>query len=92
MSSAIEKIELEFTEEELAELAAMDGEIVGDAIIERLHTYCDTLSGIGLNPEIIIAALLQVYCDQACELGDRKLYEEQLGVALEDEWPEHWIH
>jgi hypothetical protein len=92
MSNAIEKIELEFTEEELVELAEMSGDVAGEEIIIRLQTYCDTLAGIGLNPEILMAALLEVYCTQACEMGDRSLYEEQLNIALEDEWPEQWIH
>ena len=89
---ALERVELEVTEEELKELAACDAESVGEYVIDRIHDYCDSLQDLNINPEILMAALLQVYCDVACEHGDRSAYTEQLEFALEDEWEEHTIH
>ena len=92
MSNPIDKISLDFTEAELAELAELTGEAAGELVIDRMLGYCDQLEAAGLDPVILMAALLQVYCDVSCESGDREAYEEQLNVALEDEWPEQWIH
>ena len=92
MSNPIDKISLDFTEAELAELAELTGEAAGELVIDRMLNYCDQLEAVGLDPVILMAALLRVYCDVSCEHGDRAVYEEQLEVALEDEWPEQWIH
>jgi hypothetical protein len=92
MSNPIDKIPLEFTEAEAAEIAELTGEAAGELVIDRMLSYCDQIEALGLDPVIIMAALLQVYCDVSCEYGDRTVYEEQLTVALEDEWPEQWIH
>jgi len=89
---ALERVELEVTEEELAELAGCSADMVGEYIIDRIHDYCDSLDALKLNPEIMMAALLQVYCDRACDYGDRSIYTEQLEFALEDEWEEHIVH
>ena len=89
---ALERVTLEATEEELTELAGCSADQVGEYIIDRIHDYCDSLEALKLNPEILMAALLQVYCDVACEYGDRSSYTEQLEFALEDEWDEHTIH
>lgn len=92
MSNPLTKVELDVSEEELAELAALDADTVGQHIMDKLTDYTLSLEALGLNPEILMAALLQVYCDVASDYGDRDTYEEQLNVALEDEWPEQWIH
>ena len=89
---ALERVTLEATEEELAELKGCSADQIGEYVIDRLHDYCDSLEALNLNPEILMAALLQVYCDVACEHGDRASYTEQLEFALEDEWEEHSIH
>jgi hypothetical protein len=89
---ALERVTLEVTEEELKELAECDAESVGEYVIDRIHDYCDTLQELNINPEILMAALLQVYCDVACEHGDRPAYTEQLEFALQDEWEEHTVH
>jgi hypothetical protein len=89
---ALERVELEVTEEELAELAGCSADQIGEYVIDRIQEYCDSLEALKLNPEIMMAALLQVYCDVACEHGDRSAYTEQLEFALEDEWEEHSIH
>ena len=89
---ALERVELEVTEEELAELAGCSADQIGEYVIDRLQEYCDSLEALKLNPEIMMAALLQVYCDVACEHGDRSAYTEQLEFALEDEWAEHTVH
>ena len=89
---ALERVTLEATEEELTELAGCSADQVGEYIIDRIHDYCDSLEALKLNPEIMMAALLQVYCDVACEHGDRSAYTEQLEFALEDEWEEHIVH
>ena len=89
---ALERVTLEATEEELTELAGCSADQVGEYIIDRIHDYCDSLEALNLNPEILMAALLQVYCDVACDYGDRSAYTEQLEFALEDEWDEHSIH
>lgn len=90
--TALERVELAVTEEELAELAGCSDDQVGEYVIDRIHEYCDSLEALKLNPEILMAALLQVYCDVAVEHGDRASYTEQLEFALEDEWEEHLIH
>jgi hypothetical protein len=92
MSNPIDKISLKFTESELAELAELTGEAAGELVIDRILCYCDQLEAVGLDPVIIMSALLQAYCDVSCEYGDRAVYEEQLEIALEDDWPEQWIH
>ena len=89
---ALERVTLEATEEELAELKGCSADMIGEYVIDRLHDYCDSLEALNLNPEILMAALLQVYCDVAVEHGDRSSYTEQLEFALEDEWEEHSIH
>ena len=89
---ALERVTLEATEEELAELKGCSADMIGEYVIDRLHDYCLSLEALNLNPEILMAALLQVYCDVACEHGDRSSYTEQLEFALEDEWEEHSIH
>jgi hypothetical protein len=89
---ALERVELEVTEEELTELAGCSADQIGEYVIDRIHDYCLSLEALKLNPEIMMAALLQVYCDVACEHGDRSAYQEQLEFALEDEWEEHLIH
>ena len=89
---ALERVTLEVTEEELKELAECDAESVGEYVIDRIMDYCDSLAALKINPEILMAALLQVYCDVACEHGDRSAYREQLEFALDDEWEEHSIH
>jgi len=89
---ALERVTLEATEEELTELAGCSADQIGEYVIDRIQEYCDSLEALKLNPEIMMAALLQVYCDVACEHGDRTAYTEQLEFALEDEWEEHSIH
>ena len=89
---ALERVELAVTEEELAELAGCSADQIGEYVIDRIYDYCLSLEALKLNPEIMMAALLQVYCDVACEHGDRSIYTEQLEFALEDEWEEHIIH
>ena len=89
---ALERVELEVTEEELDELKGCSADMVGEYVIDRIHDYCDSLAALKLNPEIMMAALLQVYCDLACDYGDRSIYTEQLEFALEDEWEEHIVH
>jgi len=89
---ALERVELEVTEEELKELAECDAESVGEYVIDRIQDYCDSLADLNINPEILMAALLQVYCDVACEHGDRAAYTEQLEFALDDIWEEHTVH
>jgi hypothetical protein len=89
---ALERVTLEATEEELKELAECDAESVGEYVIDRIQDYCLSLEALNINPEILMAALLQVYCDVACEHGDRAAYTEQLEFALQDEWEEHTVH
>ena len=90
--TALERVELAVTEEELAELAGCSADQIGEYVIDRVQDYCDSLADLKLNPAIMMAALLQVYCDVACEHGDRSAYREQLEFALDDEWEEHSIH
>jgi hypothetical protein len=90
--TALERVELLVTEEELTELAGCSADQIGEYVIDRIHDYCESLEALNLNPEIMMAALLQVYCDVACEHGDRSAYREQLEFALDDEWEEHSIH
>jgi hypothetical protein len=92
MTNPIAALELSFTEEELAELACLDAEAIGEQVMAKLTDFILDLEALNLNPEILMAALLQVYCDTACEHGDRTLYEEHLIAAAEEEWEERTVH
>lgn len=89
---SIEEIELVVTEEDLEELKKCHEESVGEYIIDRVQEYCDAILAMKLSPDVLMAALLQVYCDVAIEHGDEVTYREQLNFALEEEWEPITLH
>ena len=89
---SIEEVELVVTEEDLAELRKCHEESVGEYIIDRVQEYCDTILEMKLSPDVLMAALLQVYCEVAEEHGDRATYMEQLNYALEEQWEPVTLH
>lgn len=92
MTNPLTKVELTVTEEELQELAQCDAESVGEYIIDRIDDYVLELEKLNLNPEIVMAALLQVYCNVAVDHNMREEFEEQLSFALEEPWETQIIH
>lgn len=63
-----------------------------DLLTEALSRFTETLLAQGFDPEVLAPILLEQFASIMCDLGDRQAYEEVLEMALEDEWPEHWLH
>jgi hypothetical protein len=92
MTNPLTRVELTVTDEELQELKDCDAESVGEYIIDRIDDYVLALEQLNINPEIVMAALLQVYCNVAVDHNQREEFEDQLTFALEEPWETQIIH
>ena len=92
MTSPLDKLPLEFTDDEIKELENSTLEAAAEEIIDRVTDFFETLEEIGFDPLVLMSAALQVYCTLAASHGDRELYDEQLEIAASDEWESATVH
>lgn len=63
-------------------------EAIGGGLIE----FCANLESKGIDPAVLNAVLLRVFCERMADEGDRRGFEELLELALEEPWDQHTIH
>lgn len=73
-------------------LSELDLDQQAEAIAQGILEFCGDLESRTIDPSIINAVLLRVFCERMADEGDRQGFEELLEMALEEPWAEHTIH
>jgi hypothetical protein len=76
----------------LDSISDLELEQQADAIAQALLEFCENLEQKALDPSLLNAVLLRVFCERMADLGHRQDFEELLEMALEEPWDEHTIH
>jgi hypothetical protein len=76
----------------LDSISELEIEQQAEAIAHGLLEFCDNLQSKGIDPAVLNAVLLRVFCERMADEGDRQGFEELLEMAMEEPWDEHTLH
>lgn len=80
------------TSEAAVDVSVLTLDQQADLLAQALGAFTDNLVTQGFSQEVVAAVWFEHWQTLMCDLGDRPAFEEMLEMALEDDWPEHWVH